>query len=154
MLYVLRGSSYVYYTGSSRESLSKCTTYSLPNRSRAGYTQDTVYLYREGTKVDTSYTLDTARTLYKKLTKKDFKDSIQIFKVSSADGDSLGEDYAPLTEYKKGGKKWLEELAGNLKYEAIRTEAVFFTGENKKYKGAAAFYTDPSISYRCCAYKE
>lgn len=152
LLYVLRGSSYVYYTGASRESLSKCTTYSLPNRYRAGYTQDSVYLYREGSKVDTSYTADTSRTLYKILTLKDFTDSIQIFKVSTADGDSLGEDYAPLSEYQKGGDKWLQELAGNLSYEPIRTEAVFFTGESVKYKGSAAFYTDASISYRCCAY--
>ncbi len=151
-LYVLRGSSYIYYSGESRESLSKCTTYSIPNRTRAGYTQETVYLYREGAKVDTSYTEDTTRTLYKILTQKDFTDSVQFFKVSNADGDSLGEDYAPLSEYKSGGEKWLKELAGNLTYEPVRTEAVFFTGESVAYKGAAAFYTDASISFRCCAY--
>ncbi len=154
MLYVLRGSSYIYYSGESRESLSKCTTYFIPHRTRAGYTQDTVYLYREGSKVDTSYTQDTTRTLYKMLTKKDFTDSVQFFKVSNADGDSLGEDYAPLSEYKNGGESWLKELAGNLIYEPIRTEAVFFTGEAVAYKGAAAFYTDASISFRCCAYPE
>ena len=154
MLYVLRGSSYIYYSGESRESLSKCTTYFIPHRTRAGYTQDTVYLYREGSKVDTSYTQDTTRTLYRMLTKKDFTDSVQFFKVSNADGDSLGEDYAPLSEYKNGGESWLKELAGNLIYEPIRTEAVFFTGETVAYKGAAAFYTDASISFRCCAYPE
>lgn len=150
--YVLRGSSYVYYTGDSRESLSKCTTYFIPHRSRAGYTQDTVYLYREGSKVDTSYTQDTSRTLFRIVTQKDFTDSIQVFKVSSADGDSLGEDYAPLQEFQKGGDEWLKTLAGNLVYEPLRTEAVFFTGEEVSYKPAAAFYTDPSISFRCCAY--
>ena len=77
---------------------------------------------------------------------------MQFFKVSNADGDSLGEDYAPLSEYKSGGEKWLKELAGNLTYEPVRTEAVFFTGESVAYKGAAAFYTDASISFRCCAY--
>ena len=88
------------------------------------------------------------------LTKKDFTDTVQFFKVSNADGDSLGEDYAPLSEYKNGGESWLKELAGNLIYEPIRTEAVFFTGEAVAYKGAAAFYTDASISFRCCAYPE
>lgn len=152
--YVLRGSSYVYFTGDSRESLSKCTSYFIPNRSRAGYTQDSVYLYREGSKVDTSYVQDTLRTLYKILTQKDFTDTVQFFKVSNADGDSLGEDYAPISEYRRGGEKWLKALAGNLTYEPVRTEAVFFTGKEVSYRGAAAFYTDPSISFRCCAYPE
>lgn len=150
--HLLRGSSYVYYTGESRESLSKCTTYFIPNRTRVAYTQDTIYLYREGSKVDTSLVQDTSRTLYRLLTRKDFKDSIQIFKVSSASGDSLGEDYAPLSEYRKGGEAWLKNLAGSLAYEPSRIEAVFFTGGTVPYRGAAAFYTDPSISFRCCAY--
>lgn len=152
LLQLLRGSSYVYYTGESRESLSKCTTYFIPNRTRIAYTQDTVYLYREGSKVDTSLAQDTSRTLYRILTIKDFKDSIQFFKVSSAFGDSLGEDYAPLSEYRKGGESWLKSLAGNLNYEPSRIEAVFFIGGTVSYRGAAAFYTDPSISFRCCAY--
>lgn len=150
--HVLRGSSYVYYTGESRESLSKCTTYFIPNRTRVAYTRDSVYLYREGSKIDTSFVQDTSRTLYKILTQKDFTDTIQFFKVSSADGDSLGEDYAPLSEYRKGGETWLKELSGNLKYEPVRTETAFLTGKTVAYRGAAAFYTDPSISYRCCAY--
>ena len=152
LLQLLRGSSYVYYTGESRESLSKCTTYFIPNRTRVAYTQDTVYLYREGSKVDTSLVQDTSRTLYRILTVKDFKDSVQFFKVSSASGDSLGEDYAPLAEYRKGGESWLKSLAGNLYYEPSRIEVVFFTGGTVSYRGAAAFYTDPSISFRCCAY--
>ncbi len=151
---LLRGSSYVYYTGESRESLSKCTTYFIPNRTRVAYTQDTVYLYREGSKVDTSLVQDTSRTLYRILTVKDFKDSIQFFKVSSPAGDSLGEDYAPLSEYRKGGESWIKSLAGNLAYEPIRIEAVFFTGGTVPYRGAAAFYTAPSISFRCCAYPQ
>lgn len=151
---LLRGSSYVYYSGESRESLSKCTTYFIPNYTRAGYTQDTVYLYREGSKVDTSLVQDTSRTLYRILTVKTFTDTVQFFRVSTADGDSLGEDYAPLSEYKKGGETWLKELAGNLTYEPIRKEPVFFTGESVAYRGAALFYTEPSISFRCCAYPD
>lgn len=151
---ILRGSSYVYYTGDSRDNLSKCTSYSIPFRNRAAYTKDSVFLYREGSKVDTSYEQDTSRTLYKILTEKDFTDSIQLFKVSNAAGDSLGEDYAPVSEYRKGGEKWLKALAGNLTYTPTRTEAVFFTGETASYREAAAFYADPSVSFRCCAYPD
>lgn len=155
MLQVLRGSSYIYFSGESRASLSQCTTYSQPNRSRVAYTVDTVYLYREGSKVDTTTTEDTSLTLYKVLTQKDFTDTLQFFTVRNPDtGDSLGEDYAPIAEYRKGGETWLHNLANGLTYEPARTETVFLLGGSAVYKDAAAFYRDPSISFRCCAYPD
>ena len=66
-----------------------CVGRSFPYFTRLAYTTDTVYLYREGTKVDTVFTADTSRTLYKKLTKKDFKDTLQFFDVQDSSGKCL-----------------------------------------------------------------
>ncbi|MBO7511772.1 MAG: hypothetical protein J6T54_02210, partial [Fibrobacter sp.] len=137
-----------------RETRGLCVGRSFPYFTRLAYTTDTVYLYREGTKVDTVFTADTSRTLYKKLTKKDFKDTLQFFDVQDSSGNSVGVDYAPYAEYKKGGDEWLESISNGMKYVPDHVEVVFLTGERVSYRGVSNFYKSPSIGFRCCAYKE
>lgn len=151
---VAKGSSYKIFSGLDRESIALCTNRSFPYFTRLAYTEDTVYLYREGTKVDTAYEADTSRTLYKMLTKKDFTDSLQFFDVQDSNGNSIGEDYAPYAEYKNGGDEWLEKVSNGLVYKPSKVKAVFFTGEKVSYRKASEFYRSPTIGFRCCAYPE
>lgn len=151
---VLKGASYKKFDGLDRESIAYCTNRSFPYYTRPGYTQDTVYLYREGTKVDTVYAADTSRTLYEMLTKKDFKDTLQFFDVVDANGKVVGSDYSLYSEYKKGGKSWLDSLANGLTYKPSKKEVVFLTGEKIYYREVSSFYKSPTIGFRCCAYKK
>jgi hypothetical protein len=151
---VVKGSSYKSFDGLDRESIARCTNRSFPYYTRMAYTQDPVYLYREGTKVDTVFEKDTSRTLYAKLTKKDFKDSVQFFDVQDSNGNSIGIDYAPYAEYKKGGEEWLKSISNGLVYVPDHVEKVFFTGEKVIYRKASEFYKSPAIGFRCCAYPE
>ena len=151
---MVKGSSFKIYNGLDRESLAFCTNRSYPYFTRPAYTTDSVYLYREGAKVDTVYAADTSRTLYKILTQKDFKDSLQFFDVQDSNGNSIGTDYALYSEYRKGGDAWLDTLANGLTYVPSEVKAVFLTGEKVPYRLAAAFYRSPTIGFRCCAYKE
>ena len=151
---VAKGSSYKIYSGLERETLALCTNRSYPYFTRLAYTTDSVYLYREGSKVDTVYAADTSRTLYQVLGPKDFKDSLQFFDVQDSAGNSIGEDYALYSEYKKGGDEWLETLSNGLKYVPTEVKVVFLTGERVPYRKAAAFYKSPTIGFRCCAYPE
>lgn len=151
---VVKGSSYKIFNGLDRESLALCTNRSFPYFTRLAYTEDPVYLYREGTKVDTVYEADTSRTLYKKLTKKDFKDSLQFFDVQDSSGNTIGEDYAPYAEYKKGGDEWLEKISNGLVYKPSKVKVVFLTGDKVSYRKASEFYKSPTIGFRCCAYPE
>ena len=151
---VLKGGSYKVFSGLDRESIALCTNRSFPFFTRLAYTKDTVYLYREGAKVDTAYAADTSRTLYRILTQKDFRDTLQFFDVQDADGNSVGQDYAPYSEFRKGGEKWLEQVGNGMKYVPDHIEIVFLTGEKVAFRGAANFYKSPGIGFRCCAYKE
>ena len=151
---VVKGSSYKIYSGLDRESLALCTNRSYPYFTRLAYTTDTVYLYREGARVDTVFAADTSRTLYKKLTKKDFKDSLQFFDVQDSAGNTIGEDYALYSEYKQGGDEWLDTLSNGLKYVPTDVKVVFLTGGRVSYRKAAEFYKSPTIGFRCCAYPE
>lgn len=153
-LAVLKGSSYKIFEGLDFESIAMCTNRFFPYYTRLAYTTDTVYLYREGTKVDTVYGLDTTRTLYKMLTKKDFRDSLQFFEVQDTNGSKLGMDYALYSEYRKGGKEWLEKISNGLVYKPDHIEVVFLTGETVAYREVSSFYKSPSIGFRCCAYPE
>lgn len=111
-------------------------------------------MYVNGTTVDTTLTADTTKTLYAILTQKDFKDTLQFFDVKNPETlEVIGEDYALLSEYKKGDSLWLENLAQGLIYEPSRKEVVFLL-KPTSYRAAAAFYKDNSISFRCCAYPE
>lgn len=151
---VLKGGSYKIMSGIDRESQALCTNRSFSYFTRLAYTTDSVYLYREGTKVDTVFKADTSRTLYKVLTQKDFKDSLQFFDVQDSQGNSVGVDYAPYSEYKKGGDEWLEKVSNGMKYVPDHIEVVFLTGERVAFRGASNFYKSSSIGFRCCAYKE
>ena len=151
---VVKGSSYKIFNGLDRESLALCTNRSYPYFTRLGYTTDSVYLYREGSKVDTVFAADTSRTLHKILTKKDFKDSLQFFDVLDSAGNTIGEDYALYSEYKKGGDEWLDTLSNGLTYVPSEVKVVFLTGEKVRFRSAAAFYRSPTIGFRCCAYPE
>ena len=151
---IVKGTSYKIYDGHDRETMGQCTNRFFPFYTRPVYTTDSVYLYREGTKVDTVLVADTSRTIFKVLTQKDFKDTLQFFDVQDSSGNSLGEDYAPYSEYKKGGDEWLAQIAGSLVYKPSRVEAVFFTGERAAYRAVTSFYKSPSIGFRCCAYPE
>ena len=151
---VIKGASYKIFDGLDRETMGQCTNRFFPFYTRLAYTTDSVYLYREGAKVDTVLVADTTRTLYAVLTQKDFKDSLQFFDVQDSSGNTLGEDYAPYSEYKKGGDEWLEKISGSLVYKPSRVEAVFLTGERISYREVSAFYKSPTIGFRCCAYPE
>ncbi|SHK58158.1 hypothetical protein [Fibrobacter sp. UWB12] len=151
---VLKGSSYKIFEGLDRESIAYCTNRAFPFYTRPAYTQDTVYLYREGTQVDTVYAADTTRTLYKILTKSDFKDTLQFYDVVDSKGKVIGTDYSLYSEYQKGGKTWLDSLANGLTYKPSRKEPVFLTGEKRYYREASSFYKSPTIGFRCCAYKK
>lgn len=152
-LQVLKGTSYSYFSGEDRTGLAKCTTRSYPYRNRAAFTKDTVYLYRESSKVDTTTTKDTSRTLYAILTQKNFTDTLQYFKViNPATKKVVGEDYIPLAEYRRRGDAWLATIANGLTYEKDSTSVVFLLGTSVPYIGAASFYKDASIGFRCCAY--
>lgn len=151
---VIKGASYKIFDGLDRESIAQCTNRFFPFYTRLAYTKDSVYLYREGAKVDTTLTADTSRTLYKILTEKDFKDSLQFFDVQDSNGNSLGTDYSLYSEYKNGGEEWLANLAGNLVYVPDHIEVVFLTGEKISYRNVSAFYKSSTIGFRCCAYPE
>jgi len=152
---VLKGTSYALFSEQDRVSLAKCTSFSTPYRLRAAYTQDTVYLYRNASKVDTTTTKDTSRTLYATLTQKDFRDTLQYFTVTNPKtGDVLGEDYVLMKEYRSGGEEWLKSIANGLTYKKDHIKVVFLLGTSVNYRNAAAFYRDPTISFRCCAYPE
>ncbi len=151
---VAKGSSYKIFSGLDRESLALCTNRSYPYFTRPAYTTDSVYLYREGSKVDTVFVADTSRTLHKILTQADFKDSLQFFDVQDSSGNTIGTDYALYSEYKKGGDAWLDTLGNGLKYVPSEVKVVFLTGEKVRYRQAAAFYKSPTIGFRCCAYPE
>ena len=151
---VLKGASYMVYEGLDRESIAYCTNRAFPYYTRPGYTQDTVYLYREGSLVDTVYAADTTRNLHKKITPKDFKDTIQFYDVVDKNGKVIGKDFSLYSEYKKGGKAWLDSLGNGLTYKPTKKEAVFLTGEKSYYRQAASFYKSPTIGFRCCAYKK
>jgi hypothetical protein len=151
---VAKGSSYKIYSGLDRESLALCTNRSYPYFTRPAYTTDSVYLYREGSKVDTVFAADTSRTLFKVLSQKDFTDSLQFFTVQDSSGNTICEDYALYSEYKKGGDAWLDTLGNGLKYVPSEVKVVFLTGEKVRYREAAAFYKSPTIGFRCCAYPE
>lgn len=156
-LAVVKGGSYVVFGGLDRESIAMCTSRSFPYYTRPAYTTDTVYLYREGTRVDTVFVADTSRTPYDIkpiLTQKDFKDSLQFFDVQDSNGNSIGTDYALYSEYKNGGDEWLKTISNGLKYVPDHVEAVFLTGGREAYRMAAAFYKSPSIGFRCCAYPQ
>ncbi len=88
------------------------------------------------------------------LTKKDFKDTLQFFDVVDGNGKVVGKDYSLYTEYKKGGKSWLDSLANGLTYKPTKKEAVFLTGEKVNYREVSSFYRSPAIGFRCCAYKK
>lgn len=154
---VAKGGSFKIFNGVDRESQALCTNRSFPYYTRLAYTTDTVYLYREGTKVDTVFAQDTSRTPYSKkpiLTKKDFKDSLQFFDVLDSNGNKVGVDYSLYSEYKRGGDEWLESIGNGLKYVPTKVKVVFLTGERVPYREAAAFYKSPAIGFRCCAYPE
>ena len=151
---VVKGGSYKIFNGLDRESIAYCTNRSFPYFTRLGYVKDSVFLYREGAKVDTAYVADTTRTLYKLLRTKDFKDSLQFFKVQDSTGTTIGSDYALYSEYKKGGADWLEKIGNGLKYVPDHVEVVFLTGKTVPYRAASAFYKSPVIGFRCCAYPE
>ena len=151
---ILKGSSYKVFQGIDRESVAYCTNRAFPFFTRPAYTQDTVYLYREGTQVDTVYAADTTRTLFKKLSKSDFKDTLQFYDVLDTNGKVIGKDYSLYSEYKKGGDAWLDSLANGLKYKPTSKEPVFLTGEKLYYRQAASFYKSSAIGFRCCAYKK
>lgn len=153
-LAVLKGSSYMVFSGLDRLSIAYCTNRAFPFYSRPGFTEDTVYLYREGTKIDTVYAADTLRTLYKKLSPKDFSDTLQFYDVVDANGKVIGKDYSLYSEYKKGGKSWLDSLANGLTYKPSKKKVVFLTGERVHYREAASFYKSPAVGFRCCAYKK
>ena len=104
--------------------------------------------------MDTVFEVDTSRTLYAKLTKKDFKDSLQFFDVQDSNGNSIGVDYVPYAEYKNGGDEWLKTISNGLVYVPDHVEKVFFTGEKVVYREASSFYRSSSIGFRCCAYPE
>lgn len=149
---VLKGSSYKIFNGLEKSSIAYCTNRSFPYYVRPEYTKDTVYLYRQGAKVDTVYEADTSRTLYAKLTEKDFTDSLQFYDVLNSVDEKIGEDYSLYSEYKKGGTDWLDSISNGLTYKPSRVEAVFLTGKKVNYRQAAAFYRSSSVGFRCCAY--
>lgn len=151
---VVKGGSYKVFNGLERESIAYCTNRSFPYFTRLDYVKDSVFLYREGAKVDTVYAADTSRTLYKLLRTKDFKDTLQFFNVQDSSGTLVGTDYALYSEYKNGGDKWLEAIGNGLKYVPDHVEVVFLTGKTVAYRGASAYYKSPVIGFRCCAYPE
>ena len=150
---VLKGGSYKSMSGIDIESQALCTNRSFPIFTRLAYTTDTVFLYREGTKVDTVFQADTSRTPFDTLTQEDFRDTLQFFDVQDSSGNSVGTDYAPYAEYKRGGDEWLEKVSNGMVYVPDHIEVVFLTGERVSYRGVANFYKSPSIGFRCCAYK-
>ena len=151
---VVKGGSYKVFNGIEREAVAYCTNRSFPYYTRPEYVKDSVFLYREGAMVDTAYAADTSRTLYKLLRTKDFKDSLQIFKVQDKSGKTVGTDYALYSEYKNGGEAWLKSIGNGLKYVPDHVEVVFLTGKTVAYRGASAYYKSPVIGFRCCAYPE
>lgn len=153
-LQVLKGSSFQLFEGIDRETAAMCTNRYFPYYTRRAYTKDTVYLYINGTTVDTTLVKDTTKALYATLIQKDFTDTLQFFNVIDPKSlKTIGEDYALLSEYKKGGSAWLEKLAAGLIYEESRKEAVFLL-KTTPYRAAGAFYKNNSIGFRCCAYPE
>jgi hypothetical protein len=119
---VLKGTSYVKFTGGSIVELAQCINVSTPTRSVLRYA-------------------DTAAVL---------KDTILIYSIKSRDGKFLDFDIVDKEEYKnRGGERWLEVRWQGLIYEQEGEEKpVVILGEETVEN---EFFLNPSVGFRCCA---
>jgi len=149
---VLKGTSYVLFEGADRTDLAECAVRARPHRVRPRFSEDTVWLYRNGSTVDTVFQRDTSRTLYTALAPAQFRDTLLFYRILHPQtGALLGEDYVDQKEYRRrGGDAWLRVLWTGLAFEASEKRQVLIKG-TQKVVTAANFYVEPSIGYRCCA---
>lgn len=151
---VLKGTSYVLFDGADRTELAQCAVRARPHRIRPKYTQDTVWLYRNGSSVDTVLVKDTTRTLYVAIPPSAFQDTLLFYTITHpTSGAVLGTDYVDQKEYRRrGGDTWLKVIWNGLGYTLAEKKRVLIRG-TVKYNDAAAFYVEPSVGFRCCAWK-
>jgi hypothetical protein len=146
---MIKGSSYASFTGASIVELSLCKNRFTPTRIRPRYTTENVYLYRNGSRLDTLENMDPNRTLHAVLGLSDFKDTILIYSLKSSADDLLGTDFVDLKEYRRrGGDKWLDVLWQGLKYAPEETRRVLILGTESI--NASKIFLDPSVGFRCC----
>ena len=150
---VLKGTSYVLFSGADRTSLAQCAVRTRPYRVRPDYTQDTVWLYRNGSTVDTLFARDTSRTLYTSVAPSHFNDTLLFYTLShSVSGKTLGTDYVDQAEYRRrGGEAWLKVLWAGLTYQLQEKRKVLIRGTIQD-QTVVDFYSEPSVGFRCCAF--
>jgi hypothetical protein len=149
---VLKGTSYVLFEGADRTDLAQCAVRARPHRVRPAYTEDSVWLYRSGSTVDTVFAKDTSRTLYAVIPPTKFTDTLLVYDiVHPVSGAVLGQDYVEQAEYqRRGGDAWLKVLWTGLSYKAAKKKSVLIKGTRKATE-TAVFYVEPSVGFRCCA---
>ncbi|GHV13825.1 hypothetical protein AGMMS49938_08950 [Fibrobacterales bacterium] len=143
---ILKGTSYMIFEGASRTELAQCKIKATPTRIRPKWTQDSVYLYRNGSRIDTLLVRDTLRTLYSV----SFTDTILIYNLSSKGGVELGEDFVDNAEFmRRGREEWLKELWRGLNYTFKEKRVVLILGTQKV--NAEETFIESSVGFRCCS---
>ncbi|MDR2999966.1 MAG: hypothetical protein LBU89_01770 [Fibromonadaceae bacterium] len=151
---LLKGTSHVIFQGASRLELAQCKNKFTPTRKRPGYTTDSIFLYRSGSRIDTLLARDTLRKqLYDSISPNYFKDTLLLYSLKSKGGIPLGTDYVNQAEYRRRkGDEWLEELWQGLDYELKEERRVLFFGPDSTIN-ASSFFLDSTVGFRCCANK-
>jgi hypothetical protein len=147
---LLKGSSYVEFQGASRVELAQCRNRATPTRIRPRYTTDSLYLYKNGSRLDTLFARDTLRILDRVLSpNSSLKDTLLVYNLKSKAGDALGEDYVDLKEYnRRGGEKLLEVMWSGLLYEYKEKRRAYIQGTESV---PSSSFLEPSVGFRCCA---
>jgi len=151
---LLKGGSYALFGGVSRLELALCKNRFTPTRIRPRYTTNKVYLYKTGSRIDTTFTKEE-ETAYRKLyavlpDNYPFTDTLLFYSLYSSSGEALGEDYVNQAEYRRrGGNAWLNVLWQGLKYEGPRPRQVFIFGTESI--DASNIFLDQTVGFRCCA---
>lgn len=150
---VLKGSSYVSFTTADRTVLARCGAVATPTRMRPRYTKDSVYLYQNGTKLDTLAQRDTTRKLYSALGQKSYHDVIRLYEVLHPESKTvLAEDYVSQEEFdRRGGERYLETIANGLEYRFLRLDTVLLLRGLIASPDSRKFYRESSVGFRCCA---
>jgi len=174
---LLKGTSYAVFEGASRVELAQCRNRFKPTRIRPRFTEDSIYLYRTGSRIDTMLTRDSLRTLYAAVAKDKFTDTILVYALSK-NGDSLGLDYVDQAECRRRGEKkdgclyrcgdkhddvcgdkWFGVLWEGLNYKLEEKRRVLILGTESREvlvlgtdsTNVANIFLDPTVGFRCCA---
>lgn len=150
---ILKGSSYVVFQTADRTMLARCGAVATPTRLRPRFTRDSVFLYQNGTRLDTLQQRDTTRKIYSALGPSSFRDEIRLYEVLHPQSKAvLGEDYVSQEEFdRRGGDAYVEILANGLEYRFVGKDTVLLLPGQVSSPDARNFYRENSVGFRCCA---